>query len=113
MKLLYNINKVIIGINLILIVIPFFALLFMTITGIVQVISYLVVLTMWKRTDPSTRKYLSMYPFLVGLSLGILYIGTDTSYAIAMCIAAILAIGFLFILKKQKDLPSKITTDEL
>ena len=113
MKLLYNINKVVIIINLILVIIPFLGLVFMFITGCVQVLSFLVLLLFWKRIDITLRNYFIAYPFLVSITLGILYIGTDTSYAISMGIAALLAIGFLFILKKQKDLSLNTTTDEL
>lgn len=113
MKRLYNINKIVIIINLILVIIPFLGLVFMFITGCVQVISYSVCLMYWKRINSTLRNYFIVYPFLVSIALGTLYIGTDTSYAISMSIAALLAIGFLFLLKKQKDLSLNTTTDEL
>lgn len=113
MKLIYNINKVVIIINVILVIIPFFALLFMTITGVVQVISYLAILTMWKRTDPSIRNYLSIYPFLVAIALGVFSLQTDVSFVISLSLSALIGIGFLFLLRKQKNILSKITTDEL
>lgn len=113
MKRLYNINKVIIIINLILAFIPFIGLLFMVITGITQVISYIIYLTKWRHIDTKLRNYFIAYPFLVAIVLSIISIGKDISFVISLSIAALIAIGFLFLIKKQKDIFSKPSSNEL
>lgn len=113
MKLLYKINKVVIIINLVLVIIPFLGLAFLIVTGLFQVISFIVCLIYWKRIDQSLRKYLIAYPFLAGICLGILGIETDVSFTISLSLSALLALSFLFLLKKQKDILLKNTTDEL
>jgi len=93
---------------------PFLALVFMTVTGSVQVISYIVLLFMWKRIHIKLRKYLIIYPLLAGIVLGILSIDKgDISFTISIFLSVIIAIGFLLLLKKQKDKSLKLSTDEL
>lgn len=104
MKLLYNINKVVIIMNLILIVIPFFGLIFMFITGCIQVISFIVFLFLWKKIAYSLRRYFLIYPILVGIALAILSLEKDVSFVISLSLSASMAIGFVFLLKKQRDI---------
>ncbi|WP_299210048.1 hypothetical protein [uncultured Dokdonia sp.] len=113
MKHLYNINKVVIIINLVLVIIPFLGLVFLLVTGFFQVISFIACLIYWKRIDHSLRKYFIAYPFLAGICLGILAIETDVSFTISLSLSALLALSFLFLLKKQKDITQKNAIDSL
>ena len=103
MKTLYNINKVTLIINLILVVIPFFGLIFMLITGCVQVISYIISLFLWKQIAHSLRRYFLIYPVLVSIALAILALEKDVSFVISLSLSALIGIGFVFLLKKQND----------
>lgn len=109
MKTLYTVNKIVFIINLILAFIPFAGLLFMMITGAVQVTSYMIYLTKWKQIHPVLRNYFILYPFLVGITCSILAIGKDITFIISLSIATLIAICFLYITYRQ----NKYVTHEL
>lgn len=103
MKTIYKINKVTVIINLILFIIPYFGLVFMMVTGVTQIIIYLIHLCYWDKTPTLFKKHLVLYGLLVITTLSFLYnsdqfvYGKDFVFASCLISAGLLAFYSLYI----------------
>ncbi|WP_339848790.1 hypothetical protein [uncultured Dokdonia sp.] len=103
MKTIYKINKVIVIINLILFIIPYFGLIFMMATGATQIILYLIHICYWKKIPTLFKKHLILYGLLVMATLSFLYFGEEFVYAkdfvfvVSLISAGLLAFYSLYI----------------
>ncbi|WP_299683330.1 hypothetical protein [uncultured Dokdonia sp.] len=114
MQTLFKINKVIMIINAILFIIPYFGLLFMIITGISQLTLFLIYVSKWKLIATELKKYFISYGIVASISVGLLIIsnkfsnGQDALMIISMLLGGILSLCFLYLSKKQSTYSNHI-----
>ncbi len=92
MKTLFKINKVIIIVNAILFIIPYFGLLFMIITGISQLTLFFIYVLKWKSIATQLKKHFIYYGVIASISIALLFMSKEFSYGrdIAMIISMVL-----------------------
>lgn len=107
MKTMYQINKVVLIVNVLLFIIPFLGLLFLMITAITQLTLFAVYLWKWKMIATSLKKFFILYGILATIALSLLYVinlsayGKDTIFIVSMVLATICAVLSLYLSRKQ------------
>lgn len=69
MKNIYKLNKIIVGLNIGLFIGGFFGVLFLPITGVVQVVCFLIYLSKWKSIEKDLTYHLKIYGILTLFTL--------------------------------------------
>ncbi len=108
METIYKINKVIVIINLILALTIYFGMLFLPITGIVQIASFVYFLCHWKNINPRLKNHFIGYGISVVITLSILscinFFKSSSFFIWMPMISGIcLAIYFLLLSKWQME----------
>ncbi|TVZ53160.1 hypothetical protein OD90_2357 [Dokdonia sp. Hel_I_53] len=110
MKKIYSLNKILIIINIGLFIIPYFGLLFMIITGVVQIILFFIYVMKWNQIPQSNKKQLLVYVAIcLIIFIGIYYSSASEYYndlilSMLLIISGLLELYFLYISKKLSDL---------
>lgn len=107
MKTLYKINLILVIINVILGLTIYLGLLFMIITGVCQVVMYLIYLSKWKDISKELKTPFIKYGIITVITLSVfsyaLYDESDFLFTLPMITSGLLAFYFLYISKKQRD----------
>ncbi len=108
MKTLYKINLILIIINVILGFTIYLGLLFMIITGLCQVVMYIIYLIKWKDIAQGLRTPFIRYGTIMAItlilfSLGMYYGSDHFLIPVTMITSGLLAFYFLYLSKKQYD----------
>lgn len=112
MKTLYYLNIIIIFTNLLLGITVVFGLLFMMVTGVFQVICYIIYMTQWKKISSTLKTPFIIYGILTTVTL-IPFFNVDNVGNLGddampiLFFSGILAFYFLFLSKKQYDFSKK------
>ncbi len=113
MRKIYTINKILIIVNIALFIIPYFGLLFMIITGVVQLTLFLIYMFRWKQIPKNNKKQLIWYIAICSIIFISIYYSSASEYyndlipSMLLIISGLLALYFLYISKKLSDLNSK------
>ena len=119
MKTLYKINLILIITNVILGFTIYLGLLFMIITGICQVLMYIIYLIKWKDISKELKTSFIIYETttiitLILFSIGTQYHSGNFLIPVSMITSAMLAFYFLYLSKKQSDFSNlKLENNEL
>ena len=106
MKNVYTVNKVLLIVNTLLFLTIYFGLLFLIVTGIVQILCFIYYMVHWEKIDPKLELYFRSYGVLVPLILCpflfLEYLGDYMGLLLIPLIAgSILAICFTLLSRKQ------------
>lgn len=100
MKIVYQINKITLIINLLLFLIPWFGMLFMMPLGFIQVVSSIWLLTQKKRTSRNIQRMVTIHLILSFIVITVMYYINnqwDWVFITGMIISGLLAFFFMFV----------------
>ena len=107
MKTIYKINKVVVIVNLILFLTIYFGMLFLPVTGIVQLVMFGIYCYKWQSVVEPLKKHFVIYGSLALLSLGLLFLSPGLGYwdgfslISSMVLGGLLSLYFLQITRRQ------------
>ena len=107
MRTIYKINKVVVIFNLVLVIISYFTMLFLPITGIIQLVMFGMYCIIWQSVAEPLKKHFAVYGFLVFISLRLLFFSgkleyyRDFSLISSMVLGGLLSLYFLVICTSQ------------
>ncbi|WP_405210962.1 hypothetical protein [Dokdonia sp. Asnod2-E02] len=108
MKTIYLLNKILVSINAFLFLLYYIGLLFLPITGAIQVCCFVYLLFRWSDVAPHLKKYFIIYGVVTVLSLSLLlclnyFSSFDFLFWLPIILGIALSIYFLILTYKQSE----------
>ncbi|ANH60131.1 hypothetical protein [Dokdonia donghaensis] len=108
MKTIYLLNKILVSINAFLFLLYYIGLLFLPITGAIQVCCFVYLLFRWSDVAPHLKKYFIIYGVVTVLSLSLLlclkyFSSLDFLFWLPIILGIALSIYFLILTYKQSE----------
>ena len=108
MKTIYLLNKILVSINAFLFLLYYIGLLFLPITGAIQVCCFVYLLFRWSDVAPHLKKYFIIYGVVTVLSLSLLlclnyFSSFDFLFWLPITLGIALSIYFLILTYKQSE----------